>query len=199
MAEIHVKSNNSVGQLDAIFRNSRRRASLRSLSYSIILPSYSPMRWFKLPSRRERLENDTVFTRELRNLFTKLHAYDKEYGGPPFRLEFGAVSPMDSFEPPPIKSINEGTGRERNENTYIYLNPAAQDPLPLLAKVVSFEENKRWQRKLHPTILGLILRSLPALENFSWQFDGPEVRLLNLRQNIRTCESSLLSNAIVLF
>jgi hypothetical protein len=184
MAEIHVRSDDA-SQLDLIFQHARRRSLLKSLSYEIILPSYSVVRWSKLPSRRECRENNAVFTRELRNLFRKLHAHDKENSSIPFCLKLGVSSPSDSWRG---HDKDEGTGEDRNNNTYIYLDPAEQEPLPVLTKVIGFE--KYYQRYLHPSILGLVLRSLPALEKIVWDFMGPDVRLLDLRRDIRTCELS---------
>ena len=40
------------------------------------------------------------------------------------------------------------------------------------------------------SILGLVLRSLPVVEKIHWSLFGPEVRLLDLRRDIRTCELS---------
>ena len=75
MAEIHVRSDDA-GQLDTIFQDSRRRSLLKTLIYEIILPSYNPLRWSKVPGRRECLKNNIAFTHDLRNLFTKLRTYD---------------------------------------------------------------------------------------------------------------------------
>lgn len=185
MAEIHVRSDDT-SQLDTIFQVSRRRALLKTLKYEIILPKYNPLRWSKVPGRRECLKNNIAFTKELRNLFTKLYAYDQVDSATPFRLVFDVSCPMDTYVPPPGQGKTDGTGDNRNNNTYIYLDPIEQEPLPILTKVVGFISQS--QRHLHSNILGLVLRSLPAVESISWSFTGPDVRLLDLRRDLRNCK-----------
>jgi len=188
MARIHVRSDDA-SQLDMVFENSRRRALVKVLNYEIILPTYNHLRYCKLPGRRECLKNNITFTREIRHLFTKLHVYDKESDTTTFCLELGVSCPMDTYSPTLQQGATAGTGRDRNKNTYIYLDPAEQEQLPVLTKVIGL--NQQWGgRNLHSTILGLILRSLPAVEEIEWDFFGPDVRLLDLRRDLRTCRSS---------
>lgn len=187
MAEIHVRSDNA-SKLDTTFQDTRRRALLKNLIYEIILPSYNPLRWSKVPGRRECLKNNTVFTQELRSLFTKLRTYEVN-GATPFRLDLGVSCAMDTYKPPLSQGQTDGTGDNRNNNTYIYLDPVEQEPLPVLTKIIGFSQ--RWcRRKLHSTILGLVLRALPAVEEIQWEMSGPDVRLLNLRRDLRTCKPS---------
>lgn len=85
VSDVCVRSDGA-NQLDVIFGDARQRLSLKKLKYQITLPSLSVTRWGKLPSRREVLENDATFSREIRSLFIRLHAY-KIHGGPSFTLQ----------------------------------------------------------------------------------------------------------------
>ena len=92
---------------------------------------------------------------------------------------------MDTYQPRPNQGATDGTGRNRNKYTYICLDPVEQEPLPVLTKVIGFSSKS--ERNLHSSILGLVLSSLPVVESVFWEFDGPDVRLLDLRRDLRTC------------
>ncbi|KAH8598589.1 hypothetical protein B0O99DRAFT_738800 [Bisporella sp. PMI_857] len=190
MAEVCVRSDDA-SQLDVIFGDTRRRLSLKKLKYHIILPSFSITRWGKLPSRRECSENDTIFSRELLSLFVRLHTYETD-GGPSFGLQIEVSSPMDSHDQG-AASVSEGTGPDRNNNTYIKFDNLDPEPLPALTQVAEIEQSGG--RNLHPTVIESILRALPAVETVRWYFSGPEVRLHDLRLEIRTSLAQALSGA----
>lgn len=188
MVEECVRSDNS-NKLDIIFGDTRRRSALKKLEYHIILPTFSITRWGKLPSRRECLDNNTIFSRELLALFVRLHVYETD-GGPSFGLQIQVSSPMDSHKPAQDthETVNEGTGLERNNNTYIKFDSLNPEALPDLTQITWVEHNMG--RKLHPMVIGSILGALPAVEKIRWSFYGPEVRLHDLRLEIRTCKVS---------
>ncbi|KAL3423878.1 hypothetical protein PVAG01_05625 [Phlyctema vagabunda] len=190
MSNVHIKSDNE-RLFDVIFGSARRRALLKQLHYSIILPSYNEARWMKLPKRSEGPANNAAFTEQVRGLFERLRAYGDANESASIGLEINIGSPMDSYSPDPAATVNEGTGPARNNNTYISFDTPNPQPLPILKFITGFR--LAGPRELHPTALGTVLNAIPSVEHISWQMYGPEVRLLSQRQEIRSSLAHVLS------
>lgn len=186
----------SLRQFDEDFSDPLRRAQVRVLHYKILLPPISEKRIKKFQSRKEAAANSVAITQALLDLFTRLHVWDSasEAG------EESGIKLVSSYQPPSYDDyIHDGEPiwYFRNDLKYLGLEESLLLSSGLLPEVcvISHLHVKTGQYRLHPSLLAVLTKSLPALRRLTFKLTMPTRRYMFQRREIRCALADAMRDA----
>ncbi|EQB43275.1 hypothetical protein CGLO_18086 [Colletotrichum gloeosporioides Cg-14] len=190
----------SLRQFDEDFSDPRRRAQVRVLHYKILLPPISEKRIKKFQSRKEAAANSVAITQALLDLFTRLHVWDSASTA---SEESGIklVAKIESSYQPPSYDDYTHDGAPiwylRNDLKYLGLVESLLLCSGLLPEVsaISHIHVKTGQYRLHPSLLAVLTKSLPALRRLTFKLTMPTRRYMFQRREIRCALADAMRDA----
>ncbi|KAI8208205.1 hypothetical protein K4K52_001519 [Colletotrichum sp. SAR 10_76] len=190
----------SLRQFDEDFSDPLRRAQVRVLHYKILLPPISEKRIKKFQSRKEAAANSVAITQALLDLFTRLHVWDSaSEAGEESGIKL--VTKIESSYQPPAEDdyIHDGAPiwYFRNDLKYLGLEESLLLSSGLLPEVcaISHVHVKTGQYRLHPSLLVVLTKSLPALRRLTFKLTMPTRRYMFQRREIRCALADAMRDA----
>ncbi|KAI8231931.1 hypothetical protein K4K54_012526 [Colletotrichum sp. SAR 10_86] len=198
---VHLSSDSdSLHQFDEDFSDPLRRAQVKVLHYKILLPPVSEKRIKKFQSRKEAAANSVAITQALLDLFTRLQVWN-------YASDAGEESGIklvtkieSSYRPPPEDDyMHEGEPIWffRNDLKYLGLEGSLLLSSGLLPEVcaISHIHVKNGQYRLHPSLLAVLTKSLPALRQVTFKLEMPTRRHMFQRREIRCALANAMRDA----
>lgn len=199
---------------EKIVRGDRRRF-LRSIQYTIVLPTYGKLSCGRFEREPDRLANDNAFTIALHGLFRILRSWDdgKDFikSNCSFRLDILDVySPMDdgyrlhgnTNRAERLDAVIPGNGDQISNRDlrdrrfqYSYLRLLRPTDLPLVPAVKSFHTNRMKRSLSHETAIEIAAR-LPNLTSGDWYMLDSERLYPTLRRTIRARLTQAVQNLL---
>ncbi|KAF2716468.1 hypothetical protein K431DRAFT_325294 [Polychaeton citri CBS 116435] len=170
------------------------RAALRTLDFTIVLPTYDNKACSRFEREEDRLANNEAFSKAVTRLFDALESCEHVDKPWPIALCFGCIySPMDRKQRYPEEYRADYTACELSqrhdlwENRYEHSNLQLLQPvkLPSLSRVVCFSIFAHVGRYVEPATVASIIASLPNLESTTWHLTDGERKFANLRTQLR--------------
>lgn len=165
-----ILKSSDLSQFSHTFSPPHRRASLSSLEYRVLLPTYSHTRHHKFESPTEKAANNAAFTSALSDLFSLLASWGTS--GHSITLQIGAYSPSDP----------KRFGLTRGPREYRYCDSSLSllSELQPVGRITTFKVFS--SRNISGTAVAGIAKNLPALTHVLWAIADderkfPEVRL----------------------
>ncbi|CAH0044917.1 unnamed protein product [Clonostachys solani] len=193
----HIKiKSDELPEFSKLFTPSRR-ASLASLTFTVILPSYDANAAIRAESPEDRAANDEAYTQAIHSLFNLLSEWETEDPDLPRRLSLDVnhpESPSDrpwpsKYAPWNANSVTDWSTIHEGRYLHSYISLNRPETLPVLQRVKRLSmlrpEERYAYRNARPTVPVFLAMKLPNLEEFNFSVDDDEKRFPQIRKQNR--------------
>lgn len=168
-AEIRLKSSD-LSDFSSIFADPRRGTLLRRLEFTVELPTHGD-------SRQDHASNDAATATAIHALFKTISSWDS-------KQEYSNASPLElslCIE----WSSQIGYFNERRSSIARRYLTLQNIELPSAKFITSFSLSSSTGRALHPSAVGLLVRSMPLLDRLALEIRDPDNKRSEMRKDHR--------------
>jgi hypothetical protein len=179
-SRLSIKSDDTPMFEKLITQSPRRRALLRRLSFTPVLPAYDEHTCARFERLTDQQANDGVFTIEMSRFYSAI----RDCNNLLFVMLESPYSPTDRLSPGANKWENNSLKDKRYAHSH--LNLAHLSDAPLLNRVTTFGVVGDGPRYVTPCSTFALLRCHPRVETLELVLDDNERRYPELRAKLRT-------------